>query len=255
MSTSRKVLVVPGILLGLAFLLMAPMAQAAVYYWVTPAYDSNGVGVGVWDTDAGDANWTSDNVNLVPWQGAGDAEFPPDLNASAFNITVNNTQTVGNMTFDTGGYTLTGGALNLTGGNISVNGGPTVINSSIQGSAGLTLGGDGSSLTLSQINTYSSATIIQAGTLKFAPGPIVTQALVSANFAGPTGATYNGQTFTDNSGSGNTLSMNQWSGSPALVAGAPGGGNAVTFQGANMIVTPNLNPGGRQSPRGPTPCG
>ncbi len=157
MTTTRGCSVgIAVITLVLGLLLSAPAAQATVYYW-------SGTD-GAWDTSAAD-NWSlaTDGSSPFSWPGAGDADFY--LNGqSSTTITVNNTQTVDNITFDGGGYTVTGGGLYLNVGNIVVNQNAT-INSAISGSSGLIVSGGGM-LTLGGVNTYTGATQITAGTLQ-----------------------------------------------------------------------------------------
>ena len=132
MIASRAFFVVPVMVLGLAFLLLTPAAQATVYYWTGPN--------GTWDTSAA-ANWSLSTNGSSPlnWPGAGDADFYSNGQTTT-TVTVNNTQTVGNITFDGSGYTLSGGSLNLTAGTITANQSAT-IGSVIGGATNLTKAG------------------------------------------------------------------------------------------------------------------
>ena len=99
--------------------------------------------------------------------GAGDADFYSNGQTTT-TVTVNNTQTVGNITFDGSGYTLSGGSLNLTAGTITANQNAT-IGSVIGGATNLTKAG-AAALILTGVDTYSGSTTISAGTLQVGSG-------------------------------------------------------------------------------------
>ena len=114
MSSSRTVIVVLVMILGLVFLLSAPAAQATVYYWTGTDC--------TWDTSAA-ANWSlaTDGSSPFGWQGSADADFYVNGQSTTY-VTVNNPQSVGNITFDGGDLLLTttvqigtGGVLDLAG--------------------------------------------------------------------------------------------------------------------------------------------
>ena len=228
MTTTRGCSVgIAVITLVLGLLLSAPAAQATVYYW-------SGTD-GAWDTSAAD-NWSLATDGSLPfsWPGAGDADFY--LNGqSSTTITVNNTQTVDNITFDGGGYTVTGGGLYLNVGNIVVNQNAT-INSAISGSSGLIVSGGGM-LTLGGVNTYTGAMQITAGTLQIGvlPGAraFVTGALpvVHYTFNGQVGTSPSGTNLPDSSGNGTDLYVRD---SGAVFVPGNFGQTAVNANGAFM---------------------
>ena len=147
-------------------LLAGSTALAQTYYWTTP---SGTGGNGVWDTVAA-KNWgpdmTGNTSSLMNWTttGTDTAEFYTGTGA----VTVNNTQSVGNLNFDAGsGYSLSGGTLNLSpsGGIITVNGNAQI--GSVLTGTNLTIAGGGM-LTLGNVQAYSGSTIISGGTLQLA---------------------------------------------------------------------------------------
>ena len=135
---------------ALALLLAARAATADVLYWDTAQS-------GVWDTDN---YWATDNLGngVTTWADSSDANFYADSTSVPSTITVLNPVNVNSITFTGGGYTVNGNTLNLISGNIVANQN-AVINSPIQGSAGLTLSGGGQ-LTLGTTSTYSGPTRI-----------------------------------------------------------------------------------------------
>ena len=168
MSRNRIVIVVPVIVLGLAFLLLTPAAQATVYYWSTSS-STLAAGNGTWSTATGNNYWTTNSSGgaLSAWStsGTNDADF---YASGTSTVTVSGAQTVGNITFDGSGYTLSGGTLNLAGGTITANQNAT-IGSFIGGTTALTKAGAGV-LILTGADTYSGLTTISAGTLQVGSG-------------------------------------------------------------------------------------
>lgn len=117
-------------------------------------------GSGTWDNAT--VNWFNGST-AVPWAGGGTAAF----GGSAGTVTVNGTVAVGGATFNTDGYTITGGTLALSGATptITTNAGVSAtINSPITNSATLVKSGVGT-LTFSGAETYTGATIVDAGRL------------------------------------------------------------------------------------------
>ena len=106
----------------------------------------------------------------------------------------------GNVTYS-GVLTPSGTTYNLGGG-----GGTLTFAPAITGAVGLNIQGPGT-VVLTGSNTYTGPTGITAGTLAFAPAPVVTHALASYSFDGPLGALASGGTIADTSGNGNTLTM------------------------------------------------
>lgn len=121
-------------------------------------YFSDAGGPLAWDNAT--ANWgaASGGPYDSVWTN-GDAVF--EGTAGTVNL---DTVSANSLMFGVGGYTLTNGALTLTGPLIVANSGATIA-SVISGTAGLTKGGTGGTLTLSGVNTYSGGTTISGGTL------------------------------------------------------------------------------------------
>lgn len=117
-------------------------------------------GAGTWDNAT--VNWFNGST-AVPWVGGDTAVF----GGSAGTVTVNGTVAVGGATFNTSGYTITGGTLALSGATptITTNAGVSAtINSPITNSATLVKSGAGT-LAFSGAETYTGATIVDAGRL------------------------------------------------------------------------------------------
>ena len=118
MSSSRTV-IVPVIVLALAFLLFTPAAAGDSLLLDRSERDLGHLG---------GSQLVAEHQRRLPplsWPGAGDADFYSNGQTTT-TVTVNNTQTVGNITFDGSGYTLSGGTLNLTAGTITANQNATI---------------------------------------------------------------------------------------------------------------------------------
>ncbi len=143
-----------GLAAVLGIVLAGSPAQAqTTYYWNTTA--GNG-GSGTWDTSAAQ-NWGTTKYTssgLVNWSGsANNAEF---YNGSG-TVTVNNTQSVNNITFDPGtGYTFGGGGTLTVSGSITANSNVTI--GCLIGGAGLVTGGS-AQITWNSLNNPITGTI------------------------------------------------------------------------------------------------
>ncbi len=143
---------------------------AAVYTWDNGTINALGPtdGGGTWSV-SGSSNW---------WNGSGYQfwnNFTNDTaqfgyasgNANPYTVTLDpGGVTAGGIIFQDQAYTLSGSTLTLGGSTptINVNAGGGTIDSSIAGTAGLTMAGPGL-LTLGGANTYSGTTAITGGTL------------------------------------------------------------------------------------------
>ncbi|TPK44216.1 autotransporter outer membrane beta-barrel domain-containing protein [Mesorhizobium sp. B2-5-4] len=117
-------------------------------------------GSGTWDTST--SNWF-DGSTAVPWAGGDTAIF----GGTAGTVTVSGTVSTAGATFNTTGYTVTGGTLALSGATPTITtdaGVSAAISSAISGSATLVKSGVGT-LTFSGTQTYTGATIVDAGKL------------------------------------------------------------------------------------------
>ena len=162
--------------------------------------------------------------------GAGDADFYSNGQTTT-TVTVNNTQTVGNITFDGSGYTLSGGSLNLTAGTITANQNAT-IGSVIGGATNLTKAGAGA-LILTGVNTYSGSTTISAGTLQVGSGASGGPGSIN----GTSGVLDNGFLAFDSSTSVTSFAHNI-SGSGGV--GQMSSGKALRLEGTNTYAGPTL---------------
>ena len=145
----------------------------------------------------------------------------------------------GNVTYS-GTLTPSGSTYNLGGG-----GGTLTFAPAITGAVSLNVRGPGTVVLMSS-NAYSGATRITAGRLTFAPGPVVTNPLVSYTFDGTTGTldttgTYDSVsggtwstsgTFNDTTGNGNTITMFSWGGTLNVIPGKYN--QAVSFPGGSV---------------------
>ncbi|UTH46322.1 autotransporter-associated beta strand repeat-containing protein [Loktanella salsilacus] len=160
----------PAIGAAVVFVSMSGVAgHAQALDWDAGGAAANGsVDGGTGDWDAGTQNWTSDaGVTNVIYTGGGDAVF----GSTAGTVTVNGTQSVGDITFNSDGYTVTGGALDLGTGNIDVANGTATIASAIDGDD-LTKVGSGT-LTLSGANSHTGTTTLEAGGLTLSGGAAI----------------------------------------------------------------------------------
>ncbi len=149
-----------------------------VLYWdgsdtmaASSAVNGNG-GSGTWNSTS--TNWTSAPgfSTAFPWN----SQTGVFAGAAGGTVQVSGIQAFQQLRFETGGYVLNaapgGGALATTGGtsiiDVSAGLGATV-NTSIQGTAGLTKAGAGT-LTLGGTNSYAGLTSIAAGTLALSSG-------------------------------------------------------------------------------------
>lgn len=162
----RYVLSVAAIALSLSGTPQTIWAQAT--YWDGGSFTPNGIvdgGLGTWQ--AGSTNWTTLN-------GTSNATWPGGSSVATFSnmggtVTINGTQSVGGITFNSNSYSLSGGTLtlaNLVGQNqfhVGV-GLSASIESTLAGSAGLAKAGSGT-LILSGSNTFSGGLNVNGGTL------------------------------------------------------------------------------------------
>ena len=150
----------------LLFASFPTLAPAATLFWDTVsdgAAITGGTGtwtnaLGNWNTGSGDTTWS----NATP----DDASF----GETAGTVTLGGAVTVADMTFNTPGYTIAGGGniLTLSDSTITANADAT-ISSVVAGTTGLIKTGAGT-LTLSEANTYTGTTTINAGTLQLGDG-------------------------------------------------------------------------------------
>ena len=159
MRSSRPVtLVVPVMILGWAFLLFAPAAEAdTILYWTTP-------GGGAWDNMSLSWATAANGSGTVSWEDGDVADFCADNSPGSATIIISTGVSANGVTFDAGGYTVTGGQLTLVGGGFITANYDATITSVIGGSVGLTLGGGGA-VQLDGNNTFTGATLVQNGTL------------------------------------------------------------------------------------------
>ncbi len=122
-------------------------------------------------------NFSGGPYNSSPWVGGDDAHFQGTAGAVTVSGSI---ASVNSLNFDTSGYTLSSGTINLTGngggglpgGGTQINvasGGNATINSTINGSVGITKSGSGL-LTLGGNIAYTGTTLISAGTLQVGNG-------------------------------------------------------------------------------------
>ncbi len=134
-------------------------------YWDGAGDGGNGAvdgGDGTWN--AANTNWTIQNGNFNDQWLGNNAIFA----GTAGTVTVEGTQNVSNLSFQTSGYLLTGAgglALNPGGGGIAVAGGTAEIGVVISGVEGVNKTGAGT-LILSGDNTYAGDTTVTGGTLR-----------------------------------------------------------------------------------------
>lgn len=157
--------------LFLALSLTGSFAHAADLTWDTTTGDTAIVGgSGTWD--AATQSWTSDTgtTNQV-WTANDNATF----GGTAGTVTVDGTQDVTNITFETGGYVLSGGALNYTntGTGIDVQAGAATIDSDITSTTGLLKNGSGT-LRLTGSNSISGILDVRRGSLALGAGSLST---------------------------------------------------------------------------------
>ena len=137
--------------------------QVSDYTWDISTGGGITAGNGTWGTNN---YWTATGgagTSLVAWPGAGNtATFAGS--DGVYTINVNGTQNVDGITFSNGGYTLSGGTVNLGSKNsIYIAPGKTaVINSVINGSAGIVIYGAGE-LKLDGNNIFTGASVIYGG--------------------------------------------------------------------------------------------
>lgn len=114
---------IPLVLLALCIAMFCATVQAATKYWDIDG-SSAGAGsaapAGIWDT-ATTSNWSTDSTGAsaaTTWTTGDDAVFSAGSDATnAFAITVDTTQTAGNLTIEEGTVTFSGGtSLNIGGG-------------------------------------------------------------------------------------------------------------------------------------------
>jgi fibronectin-binding autotransporter adhesin len=143
-------------------------ATAATLSWdpsKTPTTPSGGTGT--WDTGT-TPDWSnlSTDVTWTDTTGSNTAVF----GGAAGTVTLAGTETANRVVFNTSGYLLTGGTLNLAGTTPTITTNANAeVDSVISGSAGLTKAGTGT-LTLTNTETYTGATTINAGTLAYSLG-------------------------------------------------------------------------------------
>ena len=161
-------------------LLAAPCLRAqTTYYW-----DNNGATAGfgtaggTWaapTTNNSTQGWSTSSAGTSSLSGTTTTTTSDALNfgtasagLAAGTITVSGTVSANSLTFgsQSGAIVLSGGTISLGGTTptITVNNAADTISSAITGSAGLTKNGTGT-LTLSNTNTYSGGTTINAGTI------------------------------------------------------------------------------------------
>ncbi len=134
------------------------------YSWDNSTNDLVQAGNGTWGTDN---YWTLEGIGntLIAWPGSGnDAVF--EGSDGSYTININGTQTVDSLIYRNSGYSLNSGTINSTNGSVSVASGKTAtLNSSLNGSVGLTFSGGGT-LILTGNNTYTGPTTISSGDLR-----------------------------------------------------------------------------------------
>jgi fibronectin-binding autotransporter adhesin len=143
-------------------LVMAGSARGDLFWdsdGATAGGSANTVAPGTWGTSN---FWSTDSTGAAAtgaWVAGENAIFSAGTDVTGtYAVTVNGTQSVGNITIQEGTLTFNGGELALGGGVITTPNALT-INSVISGSSGLTKLGAGT-LTLNGANTYSGTTII-----------------------------------------------------------------------------------------------
>lgn len=237
-------------LLGIAtFATLTVSAQTL--YWDTNGITAGAGGTTPTGTWGVDEFWSTSSAAPGAWTPGATAVFAAGTDASgAYTVTVNNTQSVGGITFEEGatsgaGVTLSGGTLDFTGGaTISLLGANRLatISSVIAGSAGLAKTGVASTtLNLSGANTFTGNFTISGGDVFFnndsAAGfsTIVvspTANLSLRNSAGPRTLANN---IVLNAGTGNiTVQMNEPN--PMTLSGTISG-NAIMRKGLAGTLT------------------
>jgi hypothetical protein len=142
--------------------LLEPRTLMTTLYWL-PTVSSD------WNTT--DANWNTasdGSGDYVAWDNTtgDDAVFE---NASPLTITISSSVTANSMSFGSSDITLTGGELTLTGSPQIYTGTANVtIECAVAGSSGLSIFGQGATVTLTGANTYTGATEISGvGQIEF----------------------------------------------------------------------------------------
>ena len=163
-----------ALLTSLALAWLGTTAFSADYTWDVTSGDGAAItdGPGAWSDGGGDWNSGVSPFDAVWTNNAAtpdNAIFGGGTSGVAGTVTLGGTIDVDNITFNApaaGTYRLTGGTLNLGGSDATS---PTItanvdaaIDSALTGSNGLIVGGSGT-LTLTNTNSYSGATTINAG--------------------------------------------------------------------------------------------
>jgi autotransporter-associated beta strand protein len=239
---------------------LAALALAAITLTITPARAADGTWLGT------TGNWSATGT----WSGgaiADGADFTANFNgvniAADQTITVDTARTIGNITFTDA--TTASNNLTLSGANpltLDVTTGAPVINvtdatrtltisSAITGSDGLTKSGAGT-LLLSGANTYTGATTVSVGTLRFnaatAIGGADRSVAVATGASVAAGYAMNNAFLNRLEETGNAFNVNMVVASAnALDFGSSTGAslpNAVLFGAGNTAYTGILTPGG-----------
>ncbi|NLG16032.1 MAG: hypothetical protein GX556_01735 [Fibrobacter sp.] len=147
-----------------------------VYTWDNSTEEGYQAASGTWGSDD---YWSVDGTSLVAWPVAGNtARFAGE--EDSYTVTVNGNQNADSIIFVNSLYTLSNGTINL-GSNKGIyvsNGKNAIIESVIDGTAGVALSGGGT-LILTGTNSYSGGTTINGGTIQI--GNNTAQGSVSGN--------------------------------------------------------------------------
>lgn len=148
---------------GLSLFSFIFTALAENYIWDTDTDPGIQTGSGTWSDKSN--RWTTDGTTLSAWAGAGNsATFTG--NDGTYRITLSGSLSVDSVTFLSGGYVLRSGSF-LNAPKIYVTSSKCdTITTEISGTNALIKSGNGC-LVLSGKNTYTGATVLNSGTIRF----------------------------------------------------------------------------------------
>ncbi len=178
---------VKGALIAGCALLMfpLPLRAQAVLYWDTTS--------STWSTKGKYKNWSQSpgGGSDVAWWSGSDAYFTSSaVSPGAYTVTLDGTQNLGNLSFESGNFTVAGSSLNFVNASPSIDVAPGItatVSSNLTGASSSLSKTGGGTLVISGTNTYTGATNITAGTLRIGaasavPGATAVTVSGGANF-------------------------------------------------------------------------